>query len=33
LYFTPLLLGGMGLVFGGVGVILLIFEILDLLRG
>ena len=33
LYFTPLLLGGMGVIFGGVGVILLIFEILDLLRG
>ena len=33
LYFVPALLCGMGLVFGGVGVILLIFEILDLLRG
>ena len=33
LYFTPLLLGGMGVIFGGIGVVLLIFEILDLLRG
>lgn len=29
LYFAPLLLGGMGLIFGGVGVVLLVFELLD----
>jgi hypothetical protein len=29
LYFIPLLLGGLGLVFGGVGGILLIFQLLD----
>lgn len=33
LYFTPLLLGGMGVVFGGVGVVLLIFAILDRIGG
>ncbi len=33
LYFTPLLLGGMGVVFGGVGVVLLIFAILDRFGG
>lgn len=31
LYFAPLLLGGMGLIFGGVGVLLLVFELLDLM--
>lgn len=31
LYFVPLLLGGMGLIFGGIGVVLLIFELLDLM--
>ena len=29
LYFVSLLLGGMGLIFGGVGVVLLIFQLLD----
>lgn len=29
LYFVSLLLGGMGLVFGGIGVVLLIFQLLD----
>jgi hypothetical protein len=29
LYFVPLLLGGMGLIFGGVGVVLLIFQVID----
>jgi hypothetical protein len=33
LYFTPLLLGGMGVIFGGVGVVLLIFAILDRFGG
>lgn len=33
LYFAPALLSGMGVIFGGIGVVLLIFEILDLLRG
>ncbi|MBL8063675.1 MAG: DUF3592 domain-containing protein [Anaerolineales bacterium] len=33
LYFVPLLLSGMGLIFGGIGLVLLIFEILDLWRG
>ena len=31
LYFVSALLGGMGLVFGGIGVILLIFKLIDLL--
>ena len=30
LYFVPLLLGGMGVVFGGVGVLLLIFELINM---
>ena len=30
LYFVPLLLGGMGVVFGGIGVLLLIFEIINM---
>lgn len=29
LYFVPLLLGGMGLIFGGVGIVLLVVELLD----
>ncbi|MBL8050685.1 MAG: DUF3592 domain-containing protein [Anaerolineales bacterium] len=32
LYFLPLLLGGMGLIFGGIGVVLLIFRLLDSLN-
>lgn len=32
LYFVSVLLGGMGLVFGGIGVILLIFKLIDLFR-
>lgn len=32
LYFTPLLLGGMGITFGVVGVILLTFKVIDLLK-
>lgn len=31
LYFVSVLLGGMGLVFGGVGVVMLIFKLIDLL--
>ena len=31
LYFVPALLGGMGLIFGGIGVVLLIFQVIDLL--
>ena len=30
LYFVPLLLGGMGIAFGGIGIILLIFKVIDL---
>lgn len=30
LYFVPLLLGGMGIVFGGIGVVLLIFQVIKL---
>jgi hypothetical protein len=30
LYFVPLLLGGMGAVFGGIGVVLLVFKVIDL---
>lgn len=29
LYFASLLLGGMGLIFGGIGVVMLIFQLLD----
>lgn len=29
LYFVSVLLGGMGLIFGGIGVVLLIFQVLD----
>ena len=32
LYFVPLLLGGMGLIFGCVGVVLLIFQVIKLLK-
>ncbi len=32
LYFLPLLLGGMGLIFGGIGAALLIFRLLDSLN-
>lgn len=32
LYFVSVLLGGMGLIFGGIGVVLLIFQIIDMLR-
>lgn len=32
LYFVSILLGGMGLIFGGVGVVLLIFQVLDRLN-
>jgi len=32
LYFVSILLGGMGLIFGGIGVVLLIFRILDSLN-
>ena len=31
LYFVSVLLGGMGLIFGGVGVVMLIFRLIDLL--
>ncbi len=31
LYFVSVLLGGLGLVFGGVGVVMLIFKLIDLL--
>jgi hypothetical protein len=31
LYFVSLLLGGMGIIFGGVGVVMLIFKLIDLL--
>ncbi len=31
LYFVSVLLGGMGLVFGGVGVVMLVFKLIDLL--
>ncbi len=30
LYFVPLLLSGMGIVFGGIGIVLLIFKVIDL---
>ncbi|MBI3150609.1 MAG: DUF3592 domain-containing protein [Chloroflexi bacterium] len=30
LYFVPLLLGGMGIIFGGIGVVFLIFQLLDM---
>ena len=30
LYFVPLLLGGMGVLFGGIGVLLLIFELINM---
>ncbi len=30
LYFVPLLLGGMGIAFGGIGIVLLIFKVIDL---
>lgn len=29
LYFIPLLLGGMGLIFGGIGFLMLVFQLLD----
>lgn len=29
LYFLPLLLGGMGLIFGGIGVVMFVFQVLD----
>lgn len=29
LYFVPLLLGGLGMIFGGIGIVLLVFELLD----
>lgn len=32
LYFVPALLGGMGLIFGGIGVVVLISQVIDLLR-
>ena len=32
LYFVSVLLGGMGLIFGGVGVVLLIFEVIELFK-
>ncbi|MFN3491863.1 MAG: DUF3592 domain-containing protein [Anaerolineales bacterium] len=32
LYFVSLLLGGMGLIFGGIGVVMLIFRVLDALN-
>lgn len=31
LYFVPLLLGGMGIIFGGIGVVFLVFQLLDML--
>lgn len=31
LYFVSVLLGGMGLVFGGIGVVMLVFKLIDLL--
>ena len=31
LYFVSVLLGGMGLIFGGIGVVMLIFKLIDLL--
>ena len=32
LYFVSLLLGGMGLIFGGIGLVMLVFQIIDLVR-
>jgi hypothetical protein len=32
LYFVSILLGGMGLIFGGIGMVMLVFQIIDLLR-
>jgi len=32
LYFVPLLLGGLGAVFGGIGVIMLVFQLIDMLQ-
>ncbi len=29
LYFVPLLLGGMGIIFGGIGAVMLLFQLLD----
>ena len=31
LYFVSMLLGGMGLIFGGIGVVMLVFKLIDLL--
>ncbi len=32
LYFVPLLLGGLGIIFGGIGVVLLFFKLISLLQ-
>jgi hypothetical protein len=30
LYFVPLLLGGMGMIFGGIGIVMLLFQLVDM---
>lgn len=30
LYFVPILLGGMGIIFGGIGIVLLVFKVIDM---
>jgi hypothetical protein len=32
LYFVSILLGGLGLIFGGIGLVMLVFQIIDLVR-
>jgi hypothetical protein len=32
LYFLPVLLGGLGMIFGGIGLVMLVFQIIDLVR-
>jgi hypothetical protein len=32
LYFVSVLLGGLGLIFGGIGLVMLVFQIIDLVR-